>query len=82
MSSETKLLAAIKRFLAETGMSQTTFGQESIGERGLVVRLEAGRSVTLKTADRIRAFMREWKPGKSGRRQSKGKRPGCPASAA
>jgi hypothetical protein len=61
-NSETALLCEIEGFLEVSGLSPTAFGQEVMGDRHLVHRLRSGKSsVTLKTADKIRSFMREWK---------------------
>lgn len=53
------LLTEIREFLAESGMGPTYFGKLATGNAELVRRLEAGRTVTLVTADRIRAFIAE-----------------------
>jgi len=52
------LLAEIEAFLAETGLRPTKFGLSSVNDGHLVANLRQGNSVTLKTADRVRAFMR------------------------
>jgi hypothetical protein len=58
MSEHEKLLCEIEAFLLRTQIGQTRFGVESMGDRSLVTRLRSGKSVTLKSADRIRAYMR------------------------
>jgi len=60
--STDKLLADIERFIVENDMSATAFGEAVMNHRHLVRRLRSGCSVTLDTADRIRAFMSEGKP--------------------
>ena len=60
MSERDKLLAEIESFLDRTGMGPTQFSVESTGERALMTRLKKGADVTLGTADRIRAFMRQY----------------------
>ena len=67
--STDKLLADIEQFIADHAMSPTAFGAASLNDRHLVRRLRAGASVTLDTADKIRAFMSE---GKSSRHVRKG----------
>ena len=57
MSTNQLLLAEIQRFLKRTGMAETTFGQKATNNWRLVERLQAGGSVTLTAADRIRAFI-------------------------
>lgn len=51
------LLSEIRDFLARTEMGPSYFGKASCGNSELVDRLESGRTVTLVTADRVRAFM-------------------------
>lgn len=53
------LLNDIRSFLAQTGMGPSYFGKAACGNSELVDRLEAGGTVTLVTADRIRAFMND-----------------------
>jgi len=61
MSSAMKLdlLSEIRDFLAETGMGRSYFGKRATGNSELVQRLEAGGSVTLVTAAKVREFMAE-----------------------
>lgn len=54
---EKQLLDEIKQFLARTAMGPSYFGDLACGNTELVRRLEAGGSVTLRTAEKIRAFM-------------------------
>jgi phosphopantothenoylcysteine decarboxylase/phosphopantothenate--cysteine ligase len=56
------LLTEIEAFLAETGLTPTKFGLASVNDGHLVANLRRGNSVTLKTADRVRAFMRASAP--------------------
>src|SRR5262245_10257299 len=51
------LLAEIEAFLSGTGLTATKFGIAAINDGHLVTNLRKGSSVTLKTADRVRAFM-------------------------
>ncbi len=53
------LLTDIQAFIRETGIGPSYFGKASCGNSELVERLENGGTVTLTTAERIRAFMRE-----------------------
>jgi phosphopantothenoylcysteine decarboxylase/phosphopantothenate--cysteine ligase len=64
------LLAEIERFLAATGASPTTFGLAAVNDGHLVTNLRKGHSITLKTADKVRAYMarqapqpRQYRPG-------------------
>jgi phosphopantothenoylcysteine decarboxylase/phosphopantothenate--cysteine ligase len=53
------LLSEIEAFLAARGVTATKFGLASVNDGHLVANLRRGNSVTLKTADRVRAYMRE-----------------------
>jgi len=53
------LLSDIREFLAASGMGPTYFGKASCGNSELVDRLEKGKTVTLVTAERVRAFIAE-----------------------
>jgi phosphopantothenoylcysteine decarboxylase/phosphopantothenate--cysteine ligase len=61
----TALLAEIEGFLAKTGTTPTKFGLAAVNDGHLVANLRKGHSVTLKTADKVRAYMaRHATPGK------------------
>jgi phosphopantothenoylcysteine decarboxylase/phosphopantothenate--cysteine ligase len=51
------LLAEIEAFLAGTGASATKLGLAAVNDGHLVAKLRKGHSVTLKTADKVRAYM-------------------------
>lgn len=51
------LLAEIERFLARTGAAPTKFGLAAVNDGHLVANLRKGHSITLKTADKVRAYM-------------------------
>jgi phosphopantothenoylcysteine decarboxylase/phosphopantothenate--cysteine ligase len=51
------LLAEIEIFLAEFGVSPTKFGLDAVNDGHLIKNLRSGASVTLKTADKVRAHM-------------------------
>ena len=68
MSARDQLLADIEAFLEQTGMKATPFGVQAAGERGFVTRLRQGGDVTLSTAERVRDFMRRWRPSPKQRR--------------
>lgn len=55
----TDLLSEIRAFLARTGMGPSYFGKVACGNSELVERLQAGKTVTLVTADRVRQYMAE-----------------------
>jgi len=56
-SAAKSLLAEIEAFLEESGVTPTKFGIAAVNDGHLVKNLRAGSSVTLKTADRVRAYM-------------------------
>jgi phosphopantothenoylcysteine decarboxylase / phosphopantothenate---cysteine ligase len=58
MSAATRaLLAEIEGFLARTGATPTKFGIAAVNDGHLVANLRKGHSITLKTADKVRAYM-------------------------
>jgi len=57
MNTREKLLAEIDAFLADTGMSPTTFGAEATGDRALMITLRKGRDPKSATVDKIRAYI-------------------------
>lgn len=52
-----QLLGEIRRFLTKHPMGPSYFGKRAVGNSELVARLAAGRSVSLDTAAKARAFM-------------------------
>lgn len=63
-SSQSDLLTAIEDFLERHSrtLSPTAFGERVNGDRHLVHKLRRGKTVTLLTADKIRAFIASGKP--------------------
>jgi phosphopantothenoylcysteine decarboxylase / phosphopantothenate---cysteine ligase len=51
------LLAEIEAFLVAGGVTATKFGLAAVNDGHLVANLRRGSSLTLKTADRVRAYM-------------------------
>lgn len=51
------LLTSIERFLADTGMSASYFGEKAVRNSKVVARLRNGRPIQVGTANRLRAFM-------------------------
>jgi phosphopantothenoylcysteine decarboxylase/phosphopantothenate--cysteine ligase len=51
------LLAEIEGFLAGIGATPTKFGLAAVNDGHLVANLRKGHSITLKTADKVRAYM-------------------------
>lgn len=56
-SATEALLAEIESYCASAGMAETTFGQKAVKNWRLVDSLRSGKGVTLRTADRVRAFI-------------------------
>lgn len=56
---ENELLNEIRAFLSRTGMGRTYFGKLAANNGWLVDRLEAGKTVTVRTVERVRAFIAE-----------------------
>ena len=59
MSLQTDLLAEIKAFLPERGITETTFGRLAVNDGKLVARLEEGASITIATLERVRTYIRD-----------------------
>lgn len=59
MDGNEALLREIRAFCKRAGMALTTFGQKAVHEWTLVERLEAGRTIEMRTVDRIRTFIAE-----------------------
>lgn len=59
MDETQRLISEIDDFLAKSGMAPTTFGQKAIGNWQIVRHLKAGGDTGLKTAARIRDFIRQ-----------------------
>ncbi|MGI4880673.1 MAG: hypothetical protein ACRYG4_24680 [Janthinobacterium lividum] len=61
--SDQELLEAIEAFLEKTGMAPTRFGRETMGDGSLLTHLKAGRSPSLRNAEKIVAFMKTLEHG-------------------
>jgi phosphopantothenoylcysteine decarboxylase/phosphopantothenate--cysteine ligase len=59
-----ELLTEIEAFLALTGLTPTKFGIAAVNDGHLVANLRRGNSITLKTADRVRAYMARERAGR------------------
>lgn len=62
--STQELLSEIEAFIArdDVQMTDTTFGRFAVNDGKLVSRLRDGKSVTLATAEKVRAFITEYRP--------------------
>lgn len=56
------LLNDIQAFLSASDMPPTRFGELALNDKGFVIRLRKGRRVWPETEEKVRAFMRDWKP--------------------
>lgn len=56
------LLKEIDAFLDRYGMAAAKFGEEAVSDPAFVLRLRAGRSPRIDTVDRVRQFMRDYRP--------------------
>ena len=63
---EEQFNARLNAFLGQTGMSPTTLGMMAVGDPNLLRQIERGRSPSLRTADRILAFMAAYEPDSGG----------------
>jgi hypothetical protein len=57
MTTLNSLLREIEAFLAEANMKKTTFGLRALNDGTFVRRLEKGDNFTLKTVERVRAYI-------------------------
>lgn len=60
--SDGELLARIEAFLTRHSMKPTAFGRSALGDGSLIANLKAGRSMTLKSAQRVLDFMATYRP--------------------
>ena len=68
MSLEEQFRSRVSAFLERTRLSPTRFGRMALGDPSLVRRIECGRSLTLRTADRILAFAADYDRKSGGTR--------------
>lgn len=66
MSARDDLLNEIERFLERWDMSPTKFGQLCMNDHTFVKRLRRGSDVRLGTAERVRTFLKTWRPPPRG----------------
>ena len=58
----------LNAFLGSTGLRPTTLGMQAVGDPSLLRQIERGRSPSLRTADRILAFMAAYEQDSGGAR--------------
>ena len=68
MTLEQQFRSRVRAFLERSRLSPTRFGRMALGKPSLLRRIERGRSPTLRTADRILAFMAEYDRTSGGAR--------------
>ncbi len=59
---------AVETFLHSTQMKPTDFGREAVGDPSFITHLRRGRSPSLATADKVRAFIRRLETEQAKRR--------------
>lgn len=65
MSMHHNFMAELEAFLSSCSLTETTFGKQAVNDGKLIGRLRAGGDITLRTADRLRDWMREYDLRKS-----------------
>ena len=63
----------LNAFLGSTGLRPTTLGMKALGDPSLLRQIERGRSPSLRTADRILAFMAAYEQDSGGARAPPGR---------
>lgn len=56
---EGQFISRVSAFLGRSGLSPTAFGKRAVGDPNLMRQIGRGRSPSLRTADRILAFIAE-----------------------
>jgi len=63
MDETQQLISEIDEFLASTGMAPSTFGQKAVRNWRIVDQIKSGGNTGMKTAARIREYMRQHNGG-------------------
>ena len=50
----------LNAFLGSTGLRPTTLGMQAVGDPNLMRQIDGGRSLSLRTADRVLAFVADY----------------------
>ena len=61
-------LKRVFKYIERSGMYPTDFGKEALGDMGFITKLKKGRSPTLRTADKVSAWMKENPPRRKRRK--------------
>ncbi len=65
MTEREKLLQEIERFVERTGVPESRLGMEAVGNPSFVLRLRKGRRIWLDTAEKVRDYMKNYRPPKA-----------------
>ena len=57
MTLEGQFISRVSAFLERSGLSPTAFGKKALGDPNLMRQIDRGRSPSLRTADRVLAFI-------------------------
>ena len=57
---EQQFNSRVRVFLGRTGVSPTTFGMKALGDPNLMRQIDGGRSLSLRTADRVLDFVADY----------------------
>ena len=57
---EQQFNSRVRVFLGRTGVSPTTFGMKALGDPNLMRQIDGGRSLSLRTADRVLPFVADY----------------------
>jgi len=60
MKQPDPLLESVERFLADSGMEPTTFGEKAMNDGNFVRDLRNGREVRRRTREKVERFIKEW----------------------
>ena len=60
--TDRSLLERIDAFLDQHGMKPSRFGREAMGDGALIQHLRAGRSLSLRNAEKVVLFMENYQP--------------------
>jgi len=60
MKQHDPLLELVNRFLADSGMEPTTFGEKAMNDGNFVRDLRKGREARRRTRERVERFIAEW----------------------
>lgn len=60
--TDAALLEQIEAFIAAHDMRPSRFGLDAMGDGALITQLKAGRSLSLRNAERVLRFIAEYRP--------------------